>query len=176
MVPVTMDREIFYSLNEERLGWACMEPMFMKIRGKAPEVKNEVISQLGEGQKALCMFRILYDHSHKSAEEYYGWSCYLLDQPGYWNSVLEGVQFFGDLPLKDLLDETRQSLEAGIHRLGLSWGSAAITDLDDDAELREAVSGLYTQFQEVTAESLRNIAGYIRMHPEEFVVFIDGQA
>ncbi|KAI7250121.1 hypothetical protein KC345_g11685 [Hortaea werneckii] len=171
-----MEREIFDTLSDERLGWACMEPTFMKIRGKSPEVKNEAISQLGEGQKALCMFRILYDHSHKSAEEYYGWICYLLDQPGYWNSILEGVQFFGDLPLNGLLEETRESLEARNRRLGLGWANASITDLDADTELREAVSGLYTQFQEITAVTLRNIAGYIRANPQEFVVFRDGQA
>lgn len=94
---VTMDRIIFDSLSAERLGWACMEPTFQQIRAQSPEVKNEAFSHLGRGQKALCMFRILYGHSSNSAEEYYGWICYLLDQPGYWDGVLEGLQFFETL-------------------------------------------------------------------------------
>lgn len=93
MQPVPMERTTFYSLSDERLGYACMEPTFMKIRAKSPAVKNEAIAQLSRGQRALCMFRILYDHSSKSAEEYYGWLSYLLDQPGYWSGVLEGLQF-----------------------------------------------------------------------------------
>lgn len=97
MTLVKMDRILFDSLSAERLGWACMEPIFQQIRAKSPEVKNEAISYLGRGQKALCMFRILYGHSSNSAEEYYGWICYLLDQPGHWEGVLEGLQFLETL-------------------------------------------------------------------------------
>lgn len=68
---VTMNRESFYSLGDEKLGSACMEPTFMQIRGKSPAVKAEVISQLTRGQQALCMFRVMYGHSYKSAAEYY---------------------------------------------------------------------------------------------------------
>ncbi|AIQ59130.1 DMP19 family protein [Paenibacillus borealis] len=174
MVPVTMEREIFNMLSDERLGYACMEPTFVKIRAKSTAVKNEAISQLGRGQRALCMFRILYDHSSRSAEEYYGWICYLLDQPGYWNSVLEGLQFFGDTPLIRLLEESKELFEARNLRVGTDWSDAAITDLEADPELHEAVITLYTQYQELTAHSLQIIAGYIRAHPEEFIVFKDG--
>ncbi|NQX46269.1 DUF4375 domain-containing protein [Paenibacillus tritici] len=176
MIPVTMEREIFNSLVDERLGWACMEPTFMKIRAKSPAVKNEAIAQLGRGQRALCMFRILYGHSSKSAEEYYAWICYLLDQPGYWSSVLEGLQFFGDDKLVNLLEESKELFEARNQRTGADWGEAAITDLEKDAELLEAVNRLYSQYKELTTHSLQIIAGYIRSNPNEFIVFSDGQA
>lgn len=171
MQPVPMERTTFNSLSDERLGYACMEPTFMKIRAKSPAVKNEAIAQLSRGQRALCMFRILYDHSSKSAEEYYGWLSYLLDQPGYWSSVLEGLQFFEDAPLIQLLEESKELFEARNLRAGTGWNEAAITDLEADPELQEAVTTLYAQYQELTAHSLRIIAGYIRANPDEFIVF-----
>lgn len=176
MQPVPMERTTFYSLSDERLGYACMEPTFMKIRAKSPAVKNEAIAQLSRGQRALCMFRILYGHSSKSAEEYYGWLSYLLDQPGYWNSVLEGLQFFEDAPLIHLLEESKELFEAGNLRAGKGWNEAAITDLEKDAELLKAVNRLYSQYQELTARSLQIIAGYIRANPNEFIVFSDGES
>lgn len=174
MIPVIIEREMFDTLSDERLGYACMEPTFQQIRAQSPEVKKSIIAQLGEGQRALCMFRILYDHSHKSAEEYYGWICYLLDQPGYWRGILEGAEFFGDTRLSRLLEESRTLFEARNDRLGKGWGDAAITDLGRDNELGEAVSRLYMQFQEITGFSLQNIAGYIRAHPQAFVEFREG--
>lgn len=90
---VAIDRQEFNSLTDERLGWFCMEPTFKLIRGKSPKVKAATINQLGKGQTALCMFRIMYDHSYKSSTEFYAWSSYLLDQTGTWSGVLEGVRF-----------------------------------------------------------------------------------
>lgn len=168
-----MDRNTFHTLSDERLGWACMEPTFQQIRAKSPEVKNEAISHLGGGQKALCMFRILYGHSSNSAEEYYGWICYLLDQPGYWEGVLEGLRFYGDKALIELLEESKAIFAARNWQLGRSWGDAAISDLGADGELQAAVSGLFMRYQQITAGSLRIIAEYIRANPEQFVVFSD---
>lgn len=176
MTLVSIDRPTFDALSDERLGWVCMEPTFQQIRAKSPEVKNEAIAQLGRGQKALCMFLILYGHSSKSAEEYYGWICYLLDQPGYWDGVLEGVHFFGESALIQLLEESKAIFAARNRRLGLGWDNTAITDLNADGELRAAVNGLYEQFQEFTTGSLQSIAAYIRAKPEEFVVFSNEHA
>ncbi|MBP2115493.1 hypothetical protein [Paenibacillus silagei] len=176
MTLVTMDRITFESLSAERLGWACMEPTFQQIRAKSPEVKNEAISHLGRGQRALCMFRILYGHSSNSAEEYYGWICYLLDQPGHWEGVLEGLQYFGDFALIQLLEESKGIFAARNRRVGRGWGEAAIPDLNTDSELQTAVSGLYTRYQQITSGSLRIIAEYIRANPEQFVVFSDPTA
>jgi hypothetical protein len=81
-----------------------MEPTFEQIRGKSPAVKNDAIAQLTPGQKALCMFRVMYDHSKNSASEYYAWMAYLQEQPGYWGEVTGGVHFFDDQPMLELLD------------------------------------------------------------------------
>ena len=150
-----MDSVTFQTLSDERLGWHCMEPAFALIRGKSPEVKAGVIAQLSRGQKALCMFRVFYDHSYKSAAEYYTWISYIQDMPGYWNGVHEGLLFFEDTAMIGLLEETRRMLELRNDRLGLQWSRAAFKDMEQDQEL----AGL----------SLKAIAVYIRAHPGEFV-------
>ncbi|WP_156830104.1 hypothetical protein [Paenibacillus sp. HW567] len=146
-----------------------MEPTFMLIRGKSPALKAAAISALGEGQRALCMFRIMYDHSYKSAAEYYAWISYLLDQPGYWSGVLEGVRFFADTAMLELLEQTRERLAARNVSLGVGWGDAGLMDIGADEKLLEMVTGLYVHFQQIAPHSLSLIADYIRAHPEEFV-------
>lgn len=63
---VTMKQKDLDTFSDERLGWACMEPTFQQIRAKSPSIKSEVISKLTDGQKALCMFRVMHDHSRNS--------------------------------------------------------------------------------------------------------------
>lgn len=170
---VAMNRETFQALSDERLGWACMEPTFEQIRGKSPALKEEVISRLTQGQKALCMFLVLYGHSYKSAEEYYAWISYMLDIPGYWNSVMEGVRFFDESGTGTLLDETRERLEARNQRLDKRWGDATLMDMERDAGLREMVDGWYIRFKQAAPVTLGMIADYIRANPDEFVVLND---
>ncbi|MNC24982.1 hypothetical protein D3C76_65250 [compost metagenome] len=170
---VAMNRKDFDSFSAERLGWACMEPTFMKLRGKSPAVKAAAIKELGKGQTALCMFRIMYDHSYPSPAEYYAWISYLLDQPGYWSGVLDGVHFFADQAMSELLEETREKLEERNRRLGLGWGEAGLKDITTDQEMLRTISGLYARFQQIAPDSHARIAEYIRAHPEEFVEFIN---
>ncbi|AIQ69331.1 hypothetical protein [Paenibacillus graminis] len=168
---VAMGRIDFDSYSDERLAWACMEPTFMRIRGKSPAVKAAAITELGKGQRALCMFRIMYDHSYRSPAELYAWSSYLLGQPGYWSGVLEGVRFFADNVLRELLEETQERLETRNLRLGLEWGDAGLKDLETDQDLRRIINVLYERFQRIIPDSHTIIAEYIRTHPDEFVEF-----
>ncbi|KWX78767.1 hypothetical protein [Paenibacillus jilunlii] len=168
---VAMERKDFDTYCDERLAWACMEPIFMPIRGKSPALKAAAIKELGKGQRALCMFRIMYDHSCHSPAELYAWSSYLLDQPGYWSGVLEGVRFFADDALRELLEETQERLEARNRRLGLEWGDAGLRDLETDQDLLQIITVLYDRFQRIIPKSHALIAEYIRAHPDEFVEF-----
>lgn len=168
---VVMERKDFDSYCDERLAWACMEPTFMSIRGKSPAVKAAALKELGKGQRALCMFRIMYDHSYRSPAEFYAWSAYLLDQPGYWSGVLEGVRFFADNVLRELLKETQERLAERNNRLGLEWGDAGLKDLETDEDLKQITTALYGRFQRIIPNSHALIAEYIRAHPEEFVEF-----
>ncbi|BBI30956.1 hypothetical protein [Cohnella abietis] len=169
MTLVAMSKQNFDSLNDERLGWACMEPTFLQIRGKNESVKTEVITQLSKGQQALCMFRVLHDHAINSAGEYYAWVCYLLDKSGYWSGVMGSLSFFEDTSMIRLLEETKETLEIRNSELGVQWSDATIPDLDHDNELRRTVSVLFGRFLENARESHTRISVYIRSNPQEFV-------
>ncbi|WP_150267842.1 hypothetical protein [Paenibacillus tepidiphilus] len=166
-----MDKETFHTLSDEALGHACMEPVFSQIRGQSPQVKAQVVSELGRSRAALCMFRVMYDHSRPSAAEFYAWISYMQAQPGYWSGVLEGLDFFGDSSMYGLLEETRRVFENWNKRLGRVWEEASLGDLERNEELCGAVTSLYVRFQTAAAESLSIIAAYIREHPHEFVRF-----
>lgn len=43
---VTMNRESFYTLGDEKLGSACMEPTFMQIRGMDLERDDELMQMV----------------------------------------------------------------------------------------------------------------------------------
>lgn len=166
---VAMKQEELDTLSDERLGWVCMEPTFQLIRGKSPSVKSTVISTLTEGQRALCMFRVMYDHSCNSAGEFYAWLAYMQEFPGYWSGVTEGLQFFGDHGMILLLQDTKAVLERRNEELGQQWGDVAITDLEREPHLLAMMTSLFVRFQDIAPESLKLIGDYIRTHLEEFV-------
>ncbi|GIP33447.1 hypothetical protein [Paenibacillus sp. J2TS4] len=170
MTLVAMKKQEFDSLDDDSLGWACMEPTLLQIRGKEMAVKTEAISRLNKGQQALCMFRVLYDHAKNSAVEYYTWISYLLDKPGYWSGVTGGLRFFGDSSMMHLLVETKEVLEASNHRRRVSISDATYKDLEQDNELQNAVSHLFARFLELAPHSLQMISTYIRAHPQDFVI------
>ncbi|QWU13360.1 hypothetical protein SAMN04487895_10318 [Paenibacillus sophorae] len=171
MALAVMNKREFDSLEDERLGWACMEPTFSQIRAKDMSVKAKVISELSEGQRALCMFKVFYGHAKNSEMEYYGWISHLLQNPDMWTGVMNGLSFFSDMEMSRLLEETKEILETRNHRLGLEWKDAVITDLDHDKELNAEVERLYRQFQQISPESLKAIAAHIRANAGEFVRF-----
>ncbi len=115
------------------------------------------------------MFRVFYDHAHKSSAEYYAWISYMLDTPGYWNGVQEGLLFFEDTAMIRLLEETRSMLEQRNDRLGRQWSEAAFKDMEQDQELARQIGVLYESFGQLSGMSLKAIAAYIRAHPGEFV-------
>ncbi|MFD1776140.1 hypothetical protein [Paenibacillus rhizophilus] len=171
MALAVMNKREFDSLEDERLGWACMETTFNQIRAKDMSVKAKVISELSEGQRALCMFKVFYGHAKNSDMEYYGWISHLLQNPDMWSGVMNGLSFFGDTGMLRLLEETKEILETRNRRLGLEWTDAVITDLDHDIELNAEVKRLYRQFQQISPESLKAIAAHIRANADEFVRF-----
>jgi hypothetical protein len=77
---VTMKRQAFDSLDPAALGWACIEPTLQQVHGISPTVKSQVLAQLTSGQRALFLFRVLYDHVGDSAADLYCWVSYLLSE------------------------------------------------------------------------------------------------
>ncbi|OBZ17526.1 MULTISPECIES: hypothetical protein [Bacillales] len=146
-----------------------MEPTFSRIRGKETSIKTAAISQLTQGQQALCMFRVMYDHAKNSSSEYYAWISYLLDKPSYWNGVTGGLRFFGDAPMLELLKDTEKVLKARNDKLGLQWSDAAFNDLGHDDVLLSTVNLLFERFLLIAPNSLKLISTYIRSNPQQFV-------
>ncbi len=94
MVFVQMTQQDLNSMEDERLAWTCIEPALMEVRGKSETVKAAVVQRLHAAQRAIFMFRVMYDHAKGSAGEYYGWLSILKKQEGYWSGVISGLQFF----------------------------------------------------------------------------------
>jgi hypothetical protein len=167
-----MKRQVFDSLDHDALGWACIEPAILQIRGKDLTVKSEVYAQLNTGQRALLMFRVLYDHARNSVTEFYCWVAYLLEQPKTWAEIRIGLRYFGDDAMLRLLENMKGVLEANQH-VGAEMRDVSFKDLEDDLELLASVSRLYALFQEIAPETLKRISAHIRNNPGEFVQIED---
>lgn len=169
MTLITMKQADFDSMSDERLGWACVAPMLLSIRGKDAATKAQVISSLNSSQQALCMFRVFYDHAHVSASEWYGWVSYLLHTPGYWSSVIQGLSYFGDARMIQLLEETKRVIEERKQGLGEQSEFHPLGQLERDSELSVHVAHWFAQFQELEPYSLNRISTFIRANPHDFV-------
>jgi len=169
MTLVKVKKHDFETLNDERLGWVCMEPTFLQIRGKDISVKTKVVAGLTKGQQALCMFRVFYDHAKNSVSEYYAWVSYLLGSSGYWSGVMGGLRYFGDAPMSRLLEETKEILEARKQRLGVEFDEASFKDLEQDDELLNTFNLLFDRFLHIAPNSLKQISTYIRSNPQLYV-------
>lgn len=170
---VTMKRQAFDSLDPAALGWACIEPTLQQVHGISPTVRSQVLAQLTPGQRALFLFRVLYDHVGDSAADLYCWVSYLLSEAKKWSAIKAGSRYFGDDAMLHLLEEIEGLLEArhqegdALRRDALPW------DLDDDPELFASISQLNATFHEIVPTTLKLIGVYIRNNPSEFVLIED---
>ena len=170
---VTMKRRVFNSMEPAALVTACIEPTLQQIHGKNATVKSQVTAQLTPGQRALFLFRVLYDHAGTSAGDLYCWISYLLGESQTWLAIKAGSRYFGDDEMLQLLEALEKVLggrrhqEDGERRDVLPW------DLDDDPELFASVSSLNARFHEIVPNTIKLMGVYIRNHPGEFVLIED---
>jgi hypothetical protein len=87
----------------------------------------------------------------------------LREQPNYWIGVIDGLRFFDDTPIIQLLEETAQILEAKTRE----------TSLEDNIELQTKIIPLFERFQSNISDSVKRISLYIRANPEKFVRLIN---
>ncbi|MBB6670478.1 hypothetical protein [Cohnella nanjingensis] len=158
MMLVEMQRSQFEALNDEELFLICTEPTVTRIRGRNLAVKSEAIAELNRGQQALCMFRVLYPAQHSEAD-FEAWIAYLLEQPAYWKGVNDGLRFWGETALIQLLEAARETLEAKERE----------TLEEDRAIIQSSIRSLFEKFRSQVQSSLGHICLYIRSHPQEFV-------
>lgn len=153
-----MEKGQFESFGDLELFLACSEPAVRRLSGREPAAKKEIMDEWSEGQRATCLFRVLYPASG-SERDFRAWLSYLLEQPSYWDGVLGSLRFFGDAAMLSLLEDARGVVEQA-NRSGVSG---------EDDELREQVRFLYENFRAIVPESIERIAAYIRSHPDQFV-------
>ena len=170
---VTMKRRVFDSFDTTALAWACIEPTLQQVHGKNAAVKSQVVGQLSPGQRALFLFRVLYDHAGTSAGDLYCWVSYLLGESQTWSAIKAGSRYFGDDAMLRLLEALESVLGARRHKGDGGQRDALPWDLDDDAELFAFISPLSERFNEIVPSTLELMGVYIRNHPGEFVLIED---
>jgi hypothetical protein len=169
---VTVKKQIFESLNYDVLGWECIKPIVMQVRGKDFSAKSQVYSQLTRGQQALFMFRVYFNHASKSLVDFYWWSVYFQTQSS-WSEIKAGLQYFGDDIMIKILIETENILKEANQQGIIKLDNASYDDLDRSSEFKISISRLYTIFQETAPVTHRLIGEYIRKNTDEFVQIVE---
>lgn len=170
---VTMKRQVFDSLGPAALARACIEPTLQQVHTINPAVKSQVLAQLTPGQRALFMFRVLYDHAGDSAADLYCWVSYLLGEANTWPAIKAALRYFGDEAMPQLLEEIEGALEARHQQADAGRRDVLPWDLDDDPELLTAMSRLNATFHELVPATLKLMGIYIQDNPGDFVVIED---
>jgi hypothetical protein len=173
---VTMNRQLFDSLDNLELAEACIEPTIQQVRGKDLTVKARVYAELAPGQRALLMFRILYGHSQNGVTQFYCEIYYLLSQPEMWSELKAGMRFFGDAAMAGFLEEMERVyrvLEARIRQEGPARRNLSAKDVDDDAELHASLSRLDASYHENAPATLKRVCAFIRNNPGTFLQIED---
>ncbi|GAX89647.1 hypothetical protein EFBL_1271 [Effusibacillus lacus] len=143
------------------------------MRGKSPEVKSQVYNQLTHGQRALFMFRVLFDHASHSLDEFYSWISYLLAEPSTWGEVKTGLEVFQADAMLQILEEMEKFLQTRNRQGDFQSSEVTPQELADDSELFEYVNRLYINFLDISPATLKLISEFIQINPDEFVEFED---
>lgn len=155
-------RNEYESLDDISLIWTCMEPIIQQIRGQNFTVKAEAYTHLNASQQALLAFQILYGHTIHGVREFYDHLAYLLVHMEVWSVLKNGMQFFGDEVICNILVEM-EKLYNGLKKLGYIEGS----------DLQRTLNQLDESLQEQIPASIKLMGEYIRNHPGEFLVIED---
>lgn len=140
-------------LSDSELIWLCVEPTILKARGKSPEVKAQVLSQLSAGQRSLFLFQVLYGHAAHGIAQFFHYIGYLADSLDIWAALKAAVRYFEDTEMLMLIEK----MEGAYLAMPAQPVNTALLD-ELDGAYRERISA-----------SLQRIGAYIRNHPTEFL-------
>ncbi|AEI43816.1 hypothetical protein [Paenibacillus mucilaginosus] len=165
-----MQDDTVLTAEADELAERCFAPLiaaYKKDRSAGGDFA-ESFRELSPGQQALFTFRVFYAHAVHSREDLYWWSAYFLAKGREWNGIKDGLRFFGDLPMLQLLERLEGVLAETGHALDyaqfdLSFGSLALRP-----ELLAAVEPIDAEFRRLLPSTLQRIGRYIREHPQEF--------
>lgn len=166
-----MKRNEFETMDDLRLCSACFAPLigaFKDIRVSGGD-ERAFYDSLTDGQQALFMFRIYYDHVIQSPEDLYWRSAYYHAQPAIWSSLKSTLPLIGELGVLQLVEEIEGFLVGRNYARSLDSFDATIQDLEHDPELLSSFNAYYGQLQLVTSSSFTSLAGYIRTRANDFI-------
>lgn len=158
---VTIRQEDLQSFN---LSWLCVQPMLDGVRGKDLPTKLEMYKLLNEGQKGLFLFYSFHNHT-KTLAEFYWFSAYNINEIQSWNGIKNGVLYFKNARMADLLDEIKLLIE-NQNRLGRQINPS---DVDNDQELFGDVSRLYDRYNEYSKLTIINMNEWINTNKDDFI-------
>ena len=157
---IGMQKEVFDSLPDEKIGHACFEPMIPVyqngIRNQssqdAQEFKAEFYKSLSPGQRALFGFFSFFDHAVRSEDEFQRiTNLYLSGR--FFAIVKNGAEYFGVKDMRDLLLDIEK------------------THTEHSEEQNYRVDELYGRLCEIAPQTLKQIGVFIKENPSEFVSF-----
>ena len=140
-------------LDDERLIWACVEPMIIKTRGRSGPEKLMAYGEMSDGQRALFIFQVLYGHMKHGINGFYDHISYLTSQMDIWSALKSGMRYFGLDEMADLIGKME---EVYVCRAEGRVDPVAAEDLD--AIYRKLLPAL-----------VMSISERIRNHPEDFL-------
>ncbi|MBW7477081.1 hypothetical protein K0T92_20390 [Paenibacillus oenotherae] len=166
-----MKRNEFDTMDDRGLCSACFAPLigeFKNIRVGGGD-ERAFYDSLTDGQQALFMFRIYYDHVIHSPEDLYWRSAYYHAQPVIWSSLKNTLPLIGEQGILQLAEEIEGFLAERNYARSLDSFAATIQDLGRDAELLASFNAFYVQLQQATSDSFNRLAEYIRRHADDFI-------
>ena len=175
---VQMKRQEFDSLADETLFNACFKPLILDYKSRMAKenssmVKELFYKELSTGQKALFVFHMYYDHAIESKAEFYWWSAYFMAQPKIWSAIKTGLQYFGEVPMYLLLEETELVLKRYNCPNTLEKFAVTREDLVSNGELSASINPLHIKFNETASLTIKRISDFIRYNHENFVKIED---
>ena len=140
-------------LDDEKLIWICVEPIVLRVRGKEPGVKSNIIKQLNDGQRALFLFQVLYGHANFGILQFFNQVSYLIETLDLWSALKSAVKYFDDAEMLVVICKMEQVYYEKMKQ------NKDILSLDD----------LDILYKERIPVTVALISSYIRNNPEIFL-------
>ncbi|MGE7948979.1 hypothetical protein [Lysinibacillus sp. NPDC093688] len=167
-------KEEDFDFNCSSLSQRCFEPLIKvyKVRMSRETnigVKEHFYEELTEGQRALFMFNVYYNHISKSLIEFYWWSAYFMAQPKSWAAIKACFKYFHDEPFLLLLEKIEQELTRHNHPTTLVNFSITRDELNHNKELHASFESLYVMFENIYPTTIEKINNFIEKNLQEFI-------
>ena len=155
-------------LSQNNLGWLCIEPMILMVRGKSLIAKSDLYEQLNEGQRALYMFYAFHNHT-KTIPEFYWFTAYFMSELQAWNGLKKGVKFFNDQEMFIILNELGTLIESMHKRADGTWQEPSPSDIETNKEQYGPIEKLYLSYHSIVLKTIDQINSYIRNNQSDFL-------